>query len=244
MPLGEPPAADLLDQIPSFTVSRQTLHRVYRPTGPDGEERSAWWFASVPEDPDHLGGRFDLPLPDGSCYLALSPVAAVLEVFQDYGKGLLPEDELRVRRRMEVVAPESAPPAADLTDPQAYGTAGVTAGLWAGGDEDVNLMSGMRAKTQRWAARLHEANWRSVHHGIQHDPSGTQRAVTLFDRAGQHAPYEDADDWEAQCEVHELLGDVELRSDLGSYGVQVARADVDLPIIDLDDSGGLQSEPP
>jgi hypothetical protein len=45
--------------------------------------------------------------------------------------------------------------------------------------------------------------------------------------------------WESQSTVHELVGDDELVNDLSSYGIHVVRADVDLPIIDLDEPGAL-----
>jgi hypothetical protein len=236
MPLGEPPEAVRLQQLPGVELAYKTLHRVYRPRSDSGDERSPWWFASVSEDSDYQGGRFDLAAPNGSCYLALSAVAAVLEAFRDFGKGLLPEEELRPRRRAEVVAPRTAPIAANLADPEARGIAGVTAGLWAGGDEDVDVMAAMRAKTQRWAMALSSAGWRSLHHGIQHDPSGSQRAVTLFDRAGEHLPYDDGA-WDLERSDHKLAGDSDLVKALRTYGTHVTRSDVDLPIGGLDEVG-------
>lgn len=37
-----------------------------------------WWFASDPGEPE-LGGRFDLPAPEGTCYVAANPSVAVRE---------------------------------------------------------------------------------------------------------------------------------------------------------------------
>lgn len=48
-----------------------------------------WWFASVDPDDGAACGRFDLPSPDGACYLATSKAAAVLEAFSEFSRGLL-----------------------------------------------------------------------------------------------------------------------------------------------------------
>lgn len=240
MPLGEPPPEANLRRLPPFEVAGEILHRVFRPVDDDGSERTPWWFSSAPtEGQRRVGGRFDLPTPEGACYLALTAVAAVLEVFQDFGDGLIPMTELGARVRLEAIAPDTAPVAASLADPAAYGIANVTAALWGAGDTDPNLMSAMRAKTQRWAGALRAADWRALHHGIQHDPSGAQRAITLFDKAGAHAPDGDDEGWSLACEVRPLLGDRRLLVALRNFGVHVAPSEVDLPLVELDESGLL-----
>lgn len=153
-------------------------------------------------------------------------MAAVLEAFQNFS-GLLPDIELRLRRRAEVLAPATAPVAANLAAPGARGF-GVTAAIWA----DNN-----RPLTQSWAYALHRAGWRALHHGIQHDPEGRLRAVTLFDAAGEHAPYEDEDGWAVQ--IRTLHDDDRLVLALHRYGVTVMRSDVYLPVVPLEDSGLL-----
>lgn len=56
-------------------------------------ERSPWWFRSS------LEGRFDLPEPDGTCYVALDPLAALLEVIgPDCERGYLSAEHLARRR--------------------------------------------------------------------------------------------------------------------------------------------------
>lgn len=136
MPLGVPPSAGELEELPASAVAGEILHRVFRPKGPDGTARSPWWFASVPTESDQVGGRFDLVPPNGACYFALSAVGAVLEAMQGFEVGIIPLEELSVRRRVELIAPDSAPEAADLSAPEVYGLVGITAALWAGGDED------------------------------------------------------------------------------------------------------------
>ncbi|MGI8940120.1 MAG: hypothetical protein ACR2JF_18265 [Iamia sp.] len=60
----------------------------------------------------------------------------------------------------------------------------MTVGLWSDPD---------RGLTRRWATELHGAGWQAIHHGAQHEPTGTGRSVTVFDRAGTHVPW--GDDW-------------------------------------------------
>jgi hypothetical protein len=214
VPLPQPPDPAALTGLPRFRLRDRVLHRVFRASRP-----APWWFSSA-------DGRFDLPRPLGSCYLGRTPVAAVLEAFQHFS-GLLPDIELRLRRRAEVAAPPTAPIAANLAAPGARGL-GVTAAIWADND---------RALTQSWAYALHRAGWRALHHGIQHDPEGRLRAVTLFDAEGEHAPYEDDDGWAVQ--IRTLHDDDRLMMALHRYGVAVMRSDVYLPVVPLEDSGLL-----
>lgn len=225
MPLGPPPAPAELTRLPRVSLRGRTLHRVFA-----AQRSTPWWFASLPQqvvDPESHG-RFDLPAPLGSCYLALAPVAAVLETFVHF-TGRLPDVELRARRRAEVVAPDSAPPAANVAAPSSRAV-GVTAALWAGGD---------RALTQAWALALHRAGWRSVHGGVSHDPAGRLRAVTLFDAEGDHPPYDSASEWPVQ--VRTLHDDEVLHRQLRRYGIEVARSDVQLPVVPLEESGLLHT---
>lgn len=86
------------------------------------------------------------------------------------------------------------------------------------------------------AATLHRAGWRAAYHGIAHDPAGRLRAVTLFDRAGAHAPYDD-DTWRHDVEP---LDGPDVRAVLRRYGITVTRGDPELPFIPLDDAGLLK----
>ena len=226
MPLGEPLSPGELAQLPRLAMRGLRLHRVF-----SASRASPWWFASLPPagvNPD-AHGRFDLPEPAGACYLALTPVAAVLEAFQHF-TGRLPDIDLRKRRLASVLAPNATPAAANLAAVRARGL-GVTAALWAGGE---------RALIQRWAAALRRAGWRALHHGTSHDPAGRLRAVTLFDTSGEHLPYDDPA-W--QGEVATLHDDAALRRALARFGIEVARSDVMLPLVTLRDSG-LPDLPP
>ncbi|MEO3935193.1 RES domain-containing protein [Dermatophilaceae bacterium Soc4.6] len=65
--VAQHPPAVPLDDFPVHTATvRATLHRAHhRDLGP-------WWFSSS-------GGRFDLPAPRGTCYLADDPLVALRE---------------------------------------------------------------------------------------------------------------------------------------------------------------------
>ena len=159
--------------------------------------------------------------------MALSAVAAVVEAFQDFGSGLLPEVELRMRRRAQVRVPVGAPPVANLAAAKLRGV-GATAALWAGEDRQL---------TQAWAAALWRARWPGLQYPSAHDPSGRSRSVALFGAAGEHLPFDDPA-WAAAA-VFSLHDDGQLRGQLLRFGIVVAAEDVQLPVVDLDDSGLL-----
>lgn len=75
-----------------------------------------------------------------------------------------------------------------------------------------------------------------MHYGVAGDPAGEERAVALFDDAGEHAPYDD-DSWAVI--VHTLHDDATLREELTRFGVTVTRSDAQLPVVSLEDSGLL-----
>lgn len=220
MPLTDPPAAaGSLARLPAQPLRGRTLHRVWRLRAADGTVRSApWWFASAPADDPAAGGRFDLPAPMGTCYLATTAVGAVLEALQARLVNL-PLAELEERRRAEVTAPARAPAAAKLTAQGLAGRLGVTAELWAGRD---------RAATQRWAAALRRDGWWALYAGLAHDPSGRLRAVALFDHAGAHPPT----GWGAWEHTSATLhDDTALHASLARYGIAI-RTPGQLPVAD------------
>lgn len=218
MPLADPPvAAGSLSGLPGQRLSGVTLHRVWRHRSSDGTVRpDPWCFASIPDEPSD-GGRFDLAAPMGTCYLATSAAAAVLEALQAHLRNL-PTDELVVRRRAEAIAPADAPKAAKLTAQRLAGEHGVTAELWAGPD---------RLRTQAWAAALRRDGWWATYAGVAHDPSGRLRAVALFDHAGAHPPTLGGPWSHTAAALHD---DEDLKVELARYGVTV-RDRGDLPFV-------------
>jgi hypothetical protein len=221
MPLREPPSgAGSLSDLPAVPLVGVTLYRVWRHRSPDGTTRDhPWWFASAPTDVAD-GGRFDLPEPMGTCYLATDPVAAILEALRAHLTAL-PTAELAVRRIATIHPPGRAPDAADVTDPAVTGV-GFTAALWAGLD---------RPLTRRWAAAIRRDGWWALRAGIQHDPTGRLRAITLFDGSGGHPPTVDGEwTWTDAS----LDGDTDARAGLAACGVTI-RGPANLPVATLDD---------
>jgi hypothetical protein len=128
--------------------------------------RSPWWFAS------DGAGRFDLPVPRGTCYLAEDPLAALLEVTR--GLTILSEDFLAGRRLVSAPLPCDVR-LADLTARGAYAF-GVTGELSATADYTV---------PHAWAAALHAAGFDGIRYHVRHDPRGALTGVAWFGRAGR-----------------------------------------------------------
>ena len=96
LPSGDP---DDLGRFPQRSV-HGTWFRAHVDRG--GRDGGCWWFSSVPTDPD-AGGRFDLPGPDGTCYLAGDPLSALLELIgPDLESGAVSADFLHERRLREL----------------------------------------------------------------------------------------------------------------------------------------------
>lgn len=74
--LGRPGGQDLTGFPPATLTTSTPLWRGHRRTLPDGRVCGPWWFSST-------GGRFDLPAPDGTCYLAYDEQTAVRETIGD-----------------------------------------------------------------------------------------------------------------------------------------------------------------
>ena len=72
----------------------------------------AWWFSS------DGSGRFDLERPKGACYLAETPLGALIEHFD--GIDLIPQEDLD-ERRISILGPGRPLRLADCTSSHARG---------------------------------------------------------------------------------------------------------------------------
>lgn len=141
----------------------QHLVRIHKTT------REPWWFSNT--------GllRFDLPAPNGTCYLAEEAIGAFIEVFQDWITAPVPIPIEEILARSEShVSPPRLMTLADCTNPHAL-SFGITAEIHASPD---------RAMTQRWAAAFHSAGFDGVRYYVRHDPGQRRIAVALFGEAG------------------------------------------------------------
>ena len=107
--------------------SRARMHR---------EGHGAWWFSS------DGSGRFDLEHPNGTCYLAETPLGALIEHFD--GIDLIPQEDLD-QRRISILSPGRALRLANCTSSRAR-SFGADLALSAGADYE---------RTQRFAAWFH-----------------------------------------------------------------------------------------
>lgn len=138
------------------------LHRVTR------AGRGPWWFAS------DGAGRFDLPAPRGTCYLADDPLVALLESLAAAASApVLPAGVLADRAVWTVALPSHCD-AADATSRRARGF-GVTAELAAGAGYGL---------ARRWAQAFAAAGLGGVRYRARHDPRGG-RCLALFGAAGE-----------------------------------------------------------
>jgi len=199
--------------------NEQTLYRIFRNRDPEtGDPKGPFWFASV--STVDSGSRYDLEAPAGSCYFALSPLAAWLEVFRT--TRIVNPQDLR-HRRLSTSSPSHAIDCADLTHPQARGF-GVTGEIHTTDDYEL---------PRAWAGALHATGFHALRGKIRHDPQLKLGSVTVFDKAGAHPPFHrtpNAAPWTAT--ETRLETDSSLLNELRDYGIKVAGIPYDVATID------------
>lgn len=181
------------------------LHRL-------SERLGTWWFATLSE---HGGGRFDLPPPEGSCYLADDLDTALGEKLLRRPKKIVPAQRLRELSHARITVVRS-PVLADLTARTATGW-GINAEIHAGFDY---------AKPRAWAVALRAAGARGLRYATRSDPGLAGRAVVLFGAAGLHARAPAG----MRTEVS-ALDEVEARRLLDERGVLVVPIPFDVPTV-------------
>ncbi len=162
--LGWPPQnPGELEGFPRRTLALDLpLWRVVR------EGRGPWWFASSGF------GRFDLPEPRGTCYLAGDEVSALLEAVGPERMGGGISTRFFRRRRIRRLQVPDARSLADLTSRRCAGY-GITLEIHTVVPYD---------RTRAWAEALHRAGAEGLLYSARHDPAGGE-AVALFDQAGE-----------------------------------------------------------
>lgn len=173
MSLAAPPAdPTALADFPRLVLEPVT--RLFRVAKAD---RRPWWFGSS------LEGRFDLPEPDGTCYLALDPLSAVLEVIGPEREGGFVSAELLAGRRIYELHVDEDHDLADLASPAAAAF-GVTLEIHALIPYDL---------PQAWARQLRAAGFEGVWYLLRHHPSGAD-GIALF------GPHGERTDWPVAAE--------------------------------------------
>ncbi|HWX88512.1 MAG TPA: RES family NAD+ phosphorylase [Solirubrobacteraceae bacterium] len=128
-------------------------------------EHGAWWFSS------DGSGRFDLISPDGACYLAETPLGALIEHFD--GIDVIPQQDLE-ERRVSILGQGRPLRLADCTSSRAR-SFGVDLALSAGSDY---------TRTQRFAAWFRESGFDGVRYLLRNDPTATLIGIALFGPCG------------------------------------------------------------
>jgi hypothetical protein len=164
--LAWPPEAPAT--LASFPTTRRLPRRLHRVSDHTG----TWWYSSRP----HGGGRFDLPVPEGTCYLADDLDAALGEKLLRRPKKLVPAERLRelLHSRVTLLRPLAL---ANLSSARATGF-GVNAEIHTTLDY---------AKPWAWAERLRQAGTRGLRYAARSDPGLEARCVALFGKTGLHA---------------------------------------------------------
>lgn len=127
-----------------------------------------WWFSS------DGSGRFDLPAPEGTCYLATDAYAAIREATR---LGPVSIDWVAARELRRTAPPD---PNARLaaTTRKAAGPYGIT-------NELVTLVP--YDLPRRWAAALRAHGFDGIRHQLRHDHRARPSGVSIFGPAGAAA---------------------------------------------------------
>ena len=148
-----------------------TLERIYRATDEHGRARSPWYCSCRDTE---VTGRFDLPRPRGTCYLADHLDGAFLEVFR--GAWAVASTDVASRRAMRATATREHAPWTDLTDAKAV-RAGVTLDVYAGNDYTT---------TRELAVDADAMGSLGIISLLRHQSAGRLRSIAMFGPAGEH----------------------------------------------------------
>lgn len=157
------------EDLRGFPIHRLTpvarLWRVVR----DG--RNPWWFSSSG------GGRFDLPAPEGTCYLASDDLAALLEAVgpELLPGGLAPASLLEGRqlRLLSVPGPR-----------RLANTLAGRAARWVTSEIGTITPYG---SPQAWARAFRSHGLEGIRYSVRHSTSHRHWSVALFGRTGEEA---------------------------------------------------------
>lgn len=163
--LDEPGDRDL-SGLPTHTPHPgQSLYRAHR------HDLSPWWYASDP------GGRFNLPAPHGTCYLAHNEATAIREVAGESlaRTGVIAADFAADRVVSTLTPPPEASRLADLTD-SAAATVGLTREIHTCLPYDL---------PRKWAVAIHAHGFDGIVYLARFSTGVDDLALAVFGPAGQ-----------------------------------------------------------
>lgn len=146
---------------------RRSLWRIHL------QENHPWWFCH------DLKSRFDLPAPEGTCYLAEDSLGSFLEVVTNLTLVAAADVE---RRRVSVLHVPRTLRLADCTDEASRGF-GCTGEIHTTVDYDL---------TQRWARAFADAGFAGIRYPVRHDPAQRRIGIALFGEAGEARDWPDS----------------------------------------------------
>lgn len=140
------------------------------------QDDGCWWFAgSTPQKPP--GGRFDLPEPRGTLYLAETPLAAAREIYGRYLASGVPVPVTSVADRLVSRIQGRLCDLGDLTDKDA---------LKVGVTHEINTLNDYEV-TASWAIAAFRAGFRGLCYYLRFSPN-ISMAIAYFGEAGPHKP--------------------------------------------------------
>ena len=142
-----------------------------------------------------MEGRFDLPPPQGTCYLATEPIGALLELIGPEASGGAVSETFLVNRRFRRLSVPRPHRLANLTDRRTSGF-GLTA--------EIHTVVPY-ALPQAWAVALEEVGADGVLYQLRHDPSFKGVGVGLFGKAGERRSWKRGRELSIDASVREKL---------------------------------------
>ena len=163
--LSDPPDdAAALEAFPEAPAPAE-LHRL-------SEWPGTWWFSSIPNE--ESGGRFDLPAPNGTCYLAESLDGALVEKLLRNNAKVVVAERLGELFHATVTV-RAMPRCADLAAPAA-------AGFGINGEIHTTLNY---RKPRQWAKALRRTGWKALRYLLRGDPAAASGRA-LFGKSELH----------------------------------------------------------
>lgn len=162
--LRAPRVDEDLGRFPAYSMeTRRTYWRVVR------EGHGPWWFGST------LNGRFDLPAPNGTCYLASDDLGAILETLgpQLLPGGLAHESLLHGRQLRGLRAPHRHRVANCLAQ---------QASKWV--TAEISTLTPYSVP-QAWAKAFYRTGFSGVRYAPRHSTSRRTYSMAIFGPAGE-----------------------------------------------------------
>jgi len=157
-----------LEGFPSAAPPEE-VHRLTTHTEP-------WHYAGYEEAATHEGGRFDLPLPDGTCYAGATLDGCLVEKVLRGGVIVVPEE--RLEELWHAIAPVTGP--MDLADMAAR----AAGGYGINGEVHTTLDY---SQTRPWAEKFFLIDRNGIRYKARGDAAQEEVSIAFFGENGDHS---------------------------------------------------------